>query len=86
MNQDTVDLDIPSEISINPWSCGDKDIPSSEIVFFCQVILIYIVIITCIINLSIQNEPHDLWLILLSSTIGLVLPSPTIQHNKRNLS
>lgn len=83
MSVDSVDLDIPSELSTRPWSCGGQDIPSSEIVFFCQVVLIYIVIVTCIINLSLQNEPHDLWLSLLSSTIGLVLPNPSIPHSQR---
>ena len=37
------------------WNIFGKKIPKEEFVFFAQVALIYIVCITCIINLSIKN-------------------------------
>ena len=84
MMEDRVDLDVPSEVSVRPWTIAGKDVPSSEIVFFSQIIVVYIVIITCIINLSLQNGPHDLWIALMSSSLGYILPSPAITNrNKR---
>ena len=78
-----VDLDVPSEVSARPWTIAGKNIPSSEIVFFSQIILVYIVIITCIANLSLHNGPHDLWIALMSSSLGYILPSPAISKRRK---
>ena len=43
-----------------------KKVKKPEIAFIFQVIIIYIVIITCIINLSLKNGTSDLWVSLLS--------------------
>ena len=83
--EDRVDLDIPSEVSVRPWTIAGKDIPSSEIVFFSQIIVVYMVIITCIVNLSVQNEPHDLWIALMSSSLGYILPSPAMAKRKKSI-
>lgn len=77
---DQVDLDIP-EPDTN-WRCCNQDIPSIEIVFFTQVVVVYIIIITCIINLTLNIDPRDLWITLLSSCLGYILPSPSIQRKK----
>lgn len=61
------------------WCLLGRSVPRSEIVFFCQVIIIYTVIITCIYNLSTGNEPTNLWITLLGSSLGYLLPSPSIQ-------
>ena len=60
------------------WTFCKKDIPSTQVVFFIQVTLVYIVAITCIVNLALGNEPKDLWISLLASSIGYVLPSPSL--------
>lgn len=81
-SEDEVDLDAPSEVSVRPWMIGGKQVPSSEIVYFSQILIVYIVIITCIINLSFSNGPHDLWIALMSSSLGYILPSPAISKRK----
>lgn len=75
MNNETT-----SESSERVWTCCNEDVPSNEMVFFSQVIIVYIVIITCIINLSLQNDPRDLWVALLSSCLGYILPSPALDR------
>lgn len=72
-------IESSSEISSRPWCCCNKEIPSSEIVFFTQIIVVYLVIITCIANLTLGNNPHDLWISLLASSLGYILPSPTMR-------
>ena len=47
--------------------------------FIFQIIIIYIVIITCIINLSLKNGTSELWVSLLSYSLGCILPSPKIK-------
>ena len=61
------------------WHCLGTRVPRAEIVYFCQMIVVYIVIITSIINLSMENGSKDLWISLLSSSIGYALPSPNLK-------
>jgi hypothetical protein len=61
--------------------CGRKT-SKAHFVFLVQIILIYIVIITCIINLSIKNGDSNLWTALLSSCLGYILPAPSIKEKK----
>ena len=61
--------------------CG-KETSKGHCVFACQMVIVYIVIITCIINLSIANGESNLWTALLSSCLGYILPAPTIKIKK----
>lgn len=64
------------------WTLFGTFVPRSEIVFFCQVILIYIVTIISIVNLTRGVGESALWASLLGSALGNILPSPTIKKNK----
>ena len=66
--------------SEHSWAIFGKRIPKSEMQYITQVIIIYIVIITCIINLSISNGDSNLWTALLSSCLGYILPNPTMKN------
>lgn len=61
------------------WTLLGNKIPKAEIVYFCQMIIIYTIIITSIVNLSIKNGPSELWISLLSSAVGYVLPNPKLK-------
>ena len=61
------------------WHLLGTRVPQTEIVYFCQIIIVYVIIITSIINLSLQNGSSELWISLLSSCIGYVLPSPKLK-------
>jgi len=63
------------------YLCGSQ-VPSDEIEFFCQIIICYIVIITCIVNLSLKNGDSNLWTALLSGTLGFLLPGPRLKDFK----
>jgi FtsH-binding integral membrane protein len=54
----------------------------SEIVYFCQMIVVYVIIVTSIVNLSLQNGKNELWITLLSIAIGYALPKPTLKVAK----
>lgn len=56
-----------------------------RIVYGVQVTLLYILIITCILNLSIpslrlEGKFEHLWIGLLSSCIGYLLPNPNLKN------
>jgi hypothetical protein len=84
-------LDTPplgSETSRNtPWYIFGSRVPKSEIVFFIQIILIYIVVITSIVNLTlnVNKDEGKLWTALLSSSLGYLLPNPSLKTNRQPL-
>ena len=61
------------------WHICGQGVPKSEIVFFCQVVILYTVILTSIYNLTKENSNTNLWTALLSSSLGYLLPHPTIK-------
>lgn len=64
---------------LDEWKVFGRRVPKQEAVFFSQIILIYAVVITCILNLSLTRENSNLWTALLSSCLGYILPSPSIK-------
>jgi len=68
--------------SVQSWIIFGKHIPKPEVVFFSQVVIIYIVIITAVVNLSIQNGDPTLWSTLLASCLGYLLPNPSVKTGR----
>ncbi len=64
------------------WPMFGARVPRSEIVFFCQVIIIYTVIVTSIYNLTTGHKDGHLWTALLSSSVGILVPNPSIRVKK----
>lgn len=64
-----------------PTVCG-RDLPKDEVIYGCQVVLIYIVVIACLVNLSIGGDLLTLWSSLLSGSLGYLLPAPNLVHKK----
>ncbi len=71
--------DEKSQASGERWHLLGTRVPRGEIVYFCQMIIVYIIIITSIANLSLQNGSTELWISLLSSCIGYALPNPKLK-------
>ena len=61
------------------WHLLGTRVLQAEIVYFCQMVVVYIVIIISIVNLSPENGSNELWISLLSSCIGYALPSPKLK-------
>ena len=63
------------------WNCCGGQVPRAEIVFFCQILILYSVIITALYNITFNPESKNqkIWIALLSSSIGFLLPSPEIK-------
>ena len=56
-----------------------EKLPINEIVFICQVLVVYSIIIASIYNLSIGTNERELWIKLLSSAVGYLLPNPVLK-------
>ena len=62
------------------WQVCGRRLPRCEIVFFCQIVLIYIVVLTSLVNLTLKNGPINLWIALLGSCLGYLLPHPSMDN------
>ena len=62
------------------WHLSGKECPKEEIVFFCQVIILYTVIVVSIYNLAVGHGDSTLWTALLSSSLGYLLPNPSLKR------
>lgn len=80
-----VNMESNDQHSQQSWSMFGARVPRSEIVFFCQVLIIYTVIVTSIYNLTTNHEDGHLWTALLSSSVGILVPNPTIKTKKNQL-
>lgn len=65
------------------WKVCGYGMNRSQVVYFSQIIIIYIMIITCILNLSFKNGDSNLWIVLIGSCLGYILPSPKIKQKKK---
>ena len=74
--------------SSSVWRIFGGRLPKSEIVFFSQIIICYIIILVSISCLAIGKPSSNdyLFIILCSSTLGYLLPSPKLQQKKDGLS
>lgn len=60
------------------WRVFGRRVPRSEIVFVCQMVLVYVVVAVSLFNLSRGHGTDNLWVALLGSCLGYVLPNPSI--------
>ena len=64
------------------WTFFGSKFSRTALVFLCQVIILYISIITCFVNLTMHNGPNELWITVLSLSLGTILPSPKVRKSK----
>jgi hypothetical protein len=72
-------MEIKSEV--DTWTC--EHTTKDCVVYISQLSVCLIVIITAIVNLSLSNNDKNqsVWLVLLSSCLGYILPSPSMKKN-----
>ena len=58
-------MDRESSTHSERWEVMGSKLPKSEIVYFCQMMVVYVFIVTSIVNLSLQNGKNELWSTLL---------------------
>lgn len=66
------------------WRMLGRQVPRTEVVFLCQVLVVFVVIVSCIVNLSLQRGQTELWVALLSSSLGYMLPNPSLDIKRRH--
>ena len=71
-------LDSKKDKSSVWFFCG-RETSRTALVFMSQIAILYIAIITCFINLSMNNGSSELWITILSLSLGSILPSPKVK-------
>lgn len=61
------------------WTLFDRSVSRSAVVFIVQVVLIFTVVIVSLFNLVRGSGPNALWIALLSSCLGYLLPNPKLE-------
>ena len=54
------------------------------IIFIAQVVLLFIVVITSLVNLTVGNENTNLWTMVLTSCLGYMMPNPRFKSGERS--
>lgn len=79
---------IKEKLQENLWTIFGQKLPESEVVFFAQIAILYLIIACSIYNLSVSKDNNTLWISLLSSCLGYMLPQPTLKrklfHSSKN--
>ena len=47
--------------------------------FLFQITLLFIIAIVSIVNLTLRTAHHEVWLLLLSTCLGVIVPQPKIK-------
>ena len=84
----TVETSLSSGISNeeHPIQSHNRRSVGRDIVFFSQIFIITVVIIASIVNLSLSpTKQTELWVALLSTSLGAVLPSPKLKRKTPQL-
>ncbi|MCG7874886.1 MAG: hypothetical protein JAZ03_22070 [Candidatus Thiodiazotropha taylori] len=72
-------------IATSDWRwCGAR-VPKNQVTYMTQVVLVYSIIAVSLSQLILQSSDRELWLILLSTSVGYVLPSPSLKFLKPKL-
>ena len=61
--------------------CNSITLPRSEVVFFTQATLIFILVIASLLKLTLDRPPCEemsVWLSLLFEAVGYILPNPKL--------
>ena len=61
--------------------CNSVNLPRSEVVFFTQAALIFIIVVTSLLKIALDKpscEDMSFWVGLLSAAVGYALPNPKL--------
>ena len=67
---------------VERWSTACGRHKKDQVIYFCQIFVIYTVIVACLVNLSVGSSLNTLWASILSGSVGYILPAPKIRRTK----
>ena len=64
------------------WRLFGEKVSRSEIVYFAQLFLCVALIVTCVVMLALHDPNREYWMVVLSSVVGYIMPSPQFYKEK----
>jgi hypothetical protein len=58
---------------------GDNLRKPDVVLFVFQIIIIFIVVCVCLVNLSFQWGNQNLWTVVLTGSLGYIMPNPRLK-------
>ncbi len=65
--------------SSKTWDILGKAYSRNQCCFFSQIIILYVIILTSLVNLTLGTEPQSIWISLLGCCVGNLLPCPALK-------
>ena len=83
-------ISLPASLHSQPnqqWTvCGER-MPKNQVVYFTQIFFLFSVMAASIVQLAVGNENKELWVVLLCTCTGYILPNPKLKfHPKKDAS
>jgi len=79
-----ISLSVSQESEVSErWSTAFGKIKKEQVIYTCQILIVFTVIIACLVNLTISDTHPSLWASILSGSVGYILPAPKIRKNKK---
>ena len=73
-----------SNNSSQNWKFSNKIYSKDLIKFISQTILLYIIICVSVLNLSLKNGDSNVWISLLSFSLGVIQNAPKLSRKSAN--
>ena len=64
------------------WFFCNQLVPREEVVFFCQMAILTLIVVVGLINLCLQNGTESYWAAMVATGVGSLLPAPKIKKAK----
>lgn len=61
-----------------------SQIKSDVVIFTSQVLLLFIVVVTSLVNLSLDRGNTNLWTMILTSCLGYMMPNPRLKTGAKD--
>ena len=82
MDSKAVDVLQVNEDPEENWRMCCSVLHKAEVVFFVQIIFLFTIMIFSMVQIINKVENQEIYFSLLSSCIGIIIPSPTITEKK----
>jgi len=73
----------PGSINHECRLCNNVKVPKRKVIFVCQLIATFVIVIVALVNLSLNNHNKELWATLVGAGFGYLVPSPTIRRRQQ---
>lgn len=60
----------------------ENRLPKNRVTYVVQVLTVFTIVVASLIQLSLGSTDKELWLVLLSTSVGYILPSPGLKYYK----